>query len=599
MTTTAQLIAEAKARLAAKETEKQAAIVAANDAAVAQQSAAAAKDGQDVGGQAESVINKPDVMAAMGKVVLTVPARIANPSGQQPALVYNEQQQRAITLGTGGRSFCLTGAAGTGKTTTTRELITQVQRSNHCLPFPGSSKYLSKGAPGIVICGFTNKAVNNIRKGLPLALQSHCMTIHKLIEFGPVSGFDGDAGTGAGMFIPYRHRMNKLPHISVLIVEESSMVGIDLWAQLFDALPNPSQTQIIMLGDINQIKPVFGPSILGFKLSELPVVELTHVYRQALESPIISLATNVRTNNSFKLPHNLRDVVLDDRGEHGKVTLHPWKQRVAHETAIHFMKKFLPSMIDAGVYDPEEDQILCPFNKSFGTVELNKIIGDHLAKKRGSLVWEVIARSMKSYWAVGDNVLYDRHEARIVSIEHTKGYVGKYPQTESTTLNRWGFDPNGIPQPKLTAMELMDKLEAAEEDGDATNLASHTIKVYIPDLDVTETLSAAGQINALKLRYALTIHKSQGSEWRRVFLFLHASHARMLSRELLYTGITRAKEELYIICEGDTKDRTNSITAAAQRPDIPGTTMAEKIAYFSALSKSMKKGSDDDIEDDM
>ena len=82
--------------------------------------------------------------------------------------------------------------------------------------------------------------------------------------------------------------------------------------------------------------------------------------------------------------------------------------------------------------------------------------------------------------------------------------------------------------------------------------------------------------------YGITIHKSQGSEWQRVFLFLHNSHATMLSRELIYTGITRAKHSLYIITEGDSATHKNSLDRAADRPIIPGTTLAEKIDYFRA-----------------
>ncbi len=521
-------------------------------------------------------------------------------------LALNTEQLSAVDLALQGQSFCLIGAAGTGKTTTTREIITRVQRANHCLPIPDNSRMLVKGAPGIVIVGFTNKAVNNIRKGLPAHLQGHCMTIHKLIEFGPVFyEIDTDEGSRNTMrFEPMRNRLNKLPHISVLIVEEASMVGTDLWADLMAALPNAQKTQVIMLGDLNQIPPVFGPSILGFKLAEKTTIELTHVYRQALLSPIISLATDVRTNNSFKLPRSLTDVVVHDNGEHGKLTLHPWKQRVPHETATHFMKKFLPMMIDNGVYDPEEDQILCPYNKSFGTLELNRIIADHLAKKRGAYVWEVIARYNKSYWAVGDRVLYDRHEAVIKQITRTNGYIGKVPQPESMTLNRWGFDPQGQNAPPMTALEMLNQLETAKEDDDAKNLASHTITIYIPDLDKEETLNTAGAINGLLFCYALTIHKSQGSEWRKVFLFLHNSHSTLLSRELLYTGITRAREELYIICEGDNKGKPNTLIQGAGRPVIPGTTLREKIAYFSGLAKqlvakSSKSGKDSNANSDM
>jgi len=513
---------------------------------------------------------------------------------------FNNEQLTAIELALQGKSFCLIGAAGTGKTTVTQEIISRLQRASHVSPLTDGTKHLIRGNPGIVICGFTNKAVNNIRKKLPEHLQKHCLTIHKLLEYAPVYyEVINDEGVPSTTmrFEPLRNGANPLPHISTIIFEESSMIGTDLYGQVIAALPRPSRTQIIMLGDLNQIPPVFGPSILGFKLAELTTVELTHVYRQALASPIISLATAIRTNNrpargfqtgawheqeDMIVPSKLTAPLTVNRGEHGNLTIHPWKRRVEKESALAMMKVFLPKMIESGQYNPDEDMILCPFNKSFGTIELNKIIADFLTKRRGETTWEVIARYQRSYWAVGDRVMVDRHEATITSIKHQHGYDGKLPQPESKNLDRWGNNPdlppvtNGLDD----VLSELDRLGGGDEE--SRNLSSHTIEVYIPDLDETRVLNTAGEINAMLLGYCLTIHKSQGSEWQRVFLFLHNSHATMLSRELIYTGITRAKHSLYIITEGDSATHKNSLDRAADRPIIPGTTLPEKIDYFRA-----------------
>jgi ATP-dependent exoDNAse (exonuclease V) alpha subunit len=259
---------------------------------------------------------------------------------------FNAEQVTAIELALQGKSFCLIGAAGTGKTTVTQEIISRLQRASHVSPLADDTKHLIRGNPGIVICGFTNKAVNNIRKKLPEHLQKHCLTIHKLLEYAPVYyEVINDEGLPSTTmrFEPLRNGANPLPHISTIIFEESSMIGTDLYGQVIAALPMPSRTQIIMLGDLNQIPPVFGPSILGFKLAELTRVELTHVYRQALASPIISLATAIRTNarragsfqtgawhelESMIVPHKLAAPITIDRGEHGNLTIHPWKRRV-------------------------------------------------------------------------------------------------------------------------------------------------------------------------------------------------------------------------------------------------------------------------------
>ena len=623
--TTAEIVAAARERIAARAAadaaKKAADAITANDAA--------AKKAGTLSAMQWGVKNNPQhasganniVDASKVSLVLSKLAENANTAATSK-LDFNPEQLAAIELGLQGKSFCLIGAAGTGKTTVTQELISRIQRAAHMLPLSAKTKHLDKDAPGIVVCGFTNKAVNNIRKRLPTHLQKHCITIHKLLEYAPVYYEEADSLLPGKMrttmrFEATRNGGNPLPHISTIIFEESSMIGTELHDEVMNALPIAARTQLIYLGDLNQLPPVFGPSILGFKLAELRTIELTHVYRQALASPIISLATAIRTNNvasGFKrpatswgeesynqahLPWDMKDKLNISRGEHGIVHIHPWKKRVEWESAINMMKHFLPAAIEAGTYNPDEDMILCPFNKSFGTIELNNIIADYLGKKRKETAHEVIARYQKSYFAVGDRVLHDRHEAIIREVYPTPGYSGKVPQLASKTLNRWGRDPESTvrTETKLTADEVLNALDSlAGADDDSKNLASHTIKVYIPDLDREDTLNTAGTINSLLFGYALTVHKSQGSEWQRVFLFLHNSHATMLSRELVYTAVTRAKHELYIICEGDLGTYTNSITRAAGRPVIPGIHLADKIAYFRGKAKERGRVAEEEIE---
>lgn len=601
------IVAAARLRMQQREVEKLVGKLQANDADAATK------------GVLSSMNWKPaSNIVQADKMALVLSSMVDNKSTS--TMTFNPEQLAAIELGLQGKDLCLIGAAGTGKTTVTQELISRVQRAAHMLPLAASTKHLKADAPGIVICGYTNKAVNNIRKKLPFLLQSHCLTIHKLLEYAPTYYEVPDPYLKGAMvntmrFEPTRNATNPLPHISTVIFEEASMIGTDLFDQFLDALPFPARTQFIFLGDLNQLPPVFGPSILGFKLAELRTIELKHVYRQALLSPIISIATAVRTNEvepkafvknpvkwfdreTMQLPRDMTEKLVIDRGEHGKLTIHPWKKRVDYLNATNMMKSFLPAAIQSGNYNPEEDMILCPFNKSFGTIELNNIIADYLAKQRGEVVHEVIARFATTYWAVGDRVMHDRHEAVITKIYPTPGYAGKPPQLASKTLNRWGRDPeNKNSVVSRTADEIINALDAMAGDGEASkNLASHTIHIHIPDLDKDEVLNTAGAINQLIFGYALTIHKSQGSEWERVFLFLHNTHATMLSRELIYTGITRAKHELYVICEGDIGTYGNSLVRAAERPIIPGTKLEEKIAYFRGKAKETGRAIDRDDE---
>lgn len=523
-----------------------------------------------------------------------------------PGIDLNDRQTEAVELAMRAKSFCMIGAAGTGKTTTEREIIAQVCRMPHVSMISKSTEWLSAGTPGVVIISFTNKAVNNIKKFLDPVLQNHCMTYHKLLEYRPVfyeeEGEDGEMKKTM-QFEPTYHALNFLPHISVVIVEESSMVGTDLHQKLLDALPNPEQTQFIFLGDLNQLPPIFGPSILGFKLAELQVVELTHVYRQALLSPIIDIAHKIRTglgwyhNKTNKLG---TDVIIDDRGEHGKVTIIPWKKRIDKDVARNtLLIKYLIPLITSQEYDFENTMILCPFNKSFGTILLNKAIADALGKKRGATIFEVIARYQRTYWAVGDRVLVDRREAIITKIEPTPGYNGPIPSSPSPYMDRNGnIKREGIvietghpdDEKKLPngGIDVLDSLELGSVES-GKNLASHTITVFFTETATELAISSAGGINSMLFSYVLTVHKSQGSEARKVIVLLHYSHNSMLSRELLYTAVTRARHELVILCEPDRGEIYNSLSKAAKSPEIEGVTLQEKIAFFTKKAKEYRK----------
>ena len=114
----------------------------------------------------------------------------------------------------------------------------------------------------------------------------------------------------------------------------------------------------------------------------------------------------------------------------------------------------------------------------------------------------------------------------------------------------------------------------SDESEERVKAASHKITVRLDDTEDEVILDTAGAINSLLLSYSLTVHKAQGSEWDKVFLILHQSHATMIQRELLYTAVTRAAKELYIICEKE------SFVNGIKSQKIKGNTLAEKAEVF-------------------
>lgn len=500
-------------------------------------------------------------------------------------ITYNAQQAEFIHLAASGSSCVLIGAAGTGKTTCQKGAVLSLLQSNKIPTISDTygHKYLSLNSPGIVLTSFTRRAVRNLRRAMTDDLKGNCITIHKLLEYQPVQYEVYDAEQDkyklTMRFEPTRNALNPLPtSIKTVVFDESSMISCELYDQLCAALQH--EVQFIFVGDIQQLPPVFGSAILGFKLLELPVVELTQVYRQALESPIIALATDIR--NGIPLPEFTERIVREHPTQ-GKLTLHPWKKKLHPDVALITIAAFFKAAYDSGSYDPLEDQILIPFNKSCGTDELNKHIANHIARTHNRETYEVIAGFNKHYFSVGDLVLFDKEDAEVIRISRNGTYLGKKPQHESTTLDYWGHDSAGtVPDADEFDLESIDAFlaAAAEATEEKVNSSSHIITVRMIDSGEEVDLDTAAEINSLILSYALTVHKSQGSEWERVFVVLHQSHNTMLQRELLYTAITRAKKELYVICEPDHFDK------GVRNQKIKGTTLAEKAEYFKgALDK--------------
>lgn len=523
---------------------------------------------------------------------------------------WNKEQSQAIENGVVGKSFVLIGAAGTGKTTTLRGLL-KAKLEKHSIPMlKTGTQNLAVDSPGVVLLSYTRRAVRNIARQMPAELKSHCLTIHRVLEFAPEVYYEpNDMGIEVKKmrFAPQRHEANPLPEdLKCVVIDESSMVSIDLMEMFLAALPNRHAVQFIFLGDLNQLPPVYGQAVLGRELLRLPIVELTQVYRQALESPIIALALAVKNNNfaqfnrdavdlwcgdKFKDEHGkpkymafnakeIREKIVFEKPGRGKVTLHPWKNRTETEVGLAFMQGQVKAWIDQGVYDPLEDLILCPWNESFGTVELNKAVADKLAKKNDQVVHEVIAGFQKYYFAIGDKLLVDKQEAIIYEIQTNPKYLGKRPLAPSKTLDRWGNDSSkSLGLADYSDMDIDELLSDLQDVEDRVAQASHIVKVRFMDSGEEDFLDKASQFNTTTFGYALTVHKAQGSECRKVFFLTHYCHSAMLFRELVYTAITRAAEELYIVMS------PMMLEKAARSPRIKGDTLAAKLEFYQQRLK--------------
>ena len=157
-------------------------------------------------------------------------------------------------------------------------------------------------------------------------------------------------------------------------------------------------------------------------------------------------------------------------------------------------------------------------------------------------------------------------------------YLGKSPAKPSMEIDYWGHGAMASGEVELTPEQVDAMLADYAISDERSTAASHVLTLHIegsdPD-DIQEiTLDSAGELNALEHGYAITVHKAQGSEWRRVFFVSSEIHNRMLSRELVYTAVTRAREELYVICNHKLFERIVDAQV------IKGNTLEEKAEYF-------------------
>lgn len=507
----------------------------------------------------------------------------------------NEKQQLAVDLAKDGKAFCLIGAAGTGKTTASIKVIETI-----CNQLNIDIESQNPAEKKVAIVAYTRRAARNSAKNLDsIGAGKFCMTAHRFLEYQPVyyEYLDENGKPKKTMqFEPRRTASNPIRDCKLIIIEESSMLGVDLYEELREAAPN---ALIIFIGDLNQLPPVFGHAILGYKLAELPVVELTEVYRQAMESPIIHFQWTY-TLKGYMPGDSILEKYTNAATPESGLEFVPFKKKFPYpELYARAVEHYMLRKLDAGEYDPEQDTILIPFNKSFGSILINEKLAEELGKRRNAEVWEIMSGFQKKYFAVGDFVMYEKAECNIVDIKPNPAYSGQAVHDPSPNMTRNGFfrDENGrikslsldVDKEAMQAGKNMEKLLESlgqkgedEEEKGLKHQASALITVEDVETRTRTTLRTAGEISALDFGYCMTIHKSQGSEWRKVWLIIHKDHSNMLYRELLYTGMTRAKDKLTVLYSPQSQigRKDSTVAKAISKARIPGKTWQDKVEYF-------------------
>lgn len=553
---------------------------------------------------------QPTTPAAMLPSLLESPTV---PDAPTAPIQLNEQQQAAVNMATSGQPFCLIGSAGTGKTFAEKNIVKVLAENiRKELHIPAESFQPSEY---IVVCAFTRRAVRNTYKALAdlgPAYTACCKTAHKALDYKPVKVEVLDEETfewkGSMRYMPHVTHESPNTKVRIIIVDEASMLGYQiLYRELREGFPNAN---FVFIGDLNQLRPVMDDPTLAYALACLPVIELNHVYRQALDSPIIDF--QYKFTLAGRVPTKADLTHYNEQGKGLRFHELTWgKMQDTSKYCRMLVRQLIEPSLRAGTYNPEDCIILIPYNKhgTFGATDLNLEIAELLGKERGATVHEVICGFNKFYYAPGDRVLHEKKECIIEDIAVNARYSGMIFQQASPDLNRFGFyrsDSAGVHAADLFKAKpgglSIDEILATEMEMDegAVQAASHHITVRDCETGETSILTQAKEVRELEFSYALTIHKSQGSEWRKVYLVAHACH-RNLSREMLYTGMTRAREELVVLYSKGLSSgnslSASSLARAIGRQEIPGKTWKEKALVYKAKLSNGDLDAEIDMDD--
>lgn len=322
-------------------------------------------------------------------------------------------------------------------------------------------------------------------------------TIHRLLEVN-VNPEEKDSEGGF-----MRNRQNPL-EADVIIIDEMSMVDLPLMHALLSAVV--PGTRLILVGDVDQLPSVGPGSVLKDIIQSdcFPVVTLTRIFRQAGESDIVVNAHKINAGEPVVLNNKSRDFFFLRRNDADTII----------GVAILLIQKKLPQYVGA---QPGEIQVMTPSRKGLlGVERLNTILQHYLnPEEPGKTEQEINGRLFRE----GDKVMQIKNNYQLEWEVRTK-----YGLTVDKGTGVFNGDMGVI-------TEINQYKETIEVEFDESRKVKY-------GFDMTEEL---------ELAYAITVHKSQGSEYPAVILPLLPGPKLLYNRNLLYTAVTRAKKCLMII----------------------------------------------------
>lgn len=399
------------------------------------------------------------------------------------------QQTEALRAALTKKVSIITGGPGTGKTTILRAVvdILQAKKSRILLASP------------------TGRAAQRLSE----ASGAQASTIHRLLKYD-----------GAKRTFTYNEN-NPLP-CDLLILDETSMLDTRLAASLLQAVP--STAHLLLVGDADQLPSVGAGNVLGNLMTAPPatVTRLNTIYRQGKESGIITTAHGILKGESHPgiTVRSLRD--LDESEDFSFIEADTPEQCV--QAILYLAREYIPKHHKA---DPILGvQVMSPMHRGIGGIT---VLNTELQASLNPQSTAEKRLHADSDYAPSSQRHFREKTRKPLPFELVHGN-NTFRIGDKIIQNRNNYDKN-----VFNGDVGIIRAIAADSSGLTINFSNESIEY------------TKGELSEIQLAYCISIHKSQGSEYPVVIIPLLKQHFLLLQRNLVYTGITRARKKVYLV----------------------------------------------------
>ena len=380
-----------------------------------------------------------------------------------------DEQESVLKYLCDNNVIILNGSAGSGKSATTSSIINMLSDNNKTVTIfapTGRASKISKSYTGL-----------------------NAKTIHRGLGFMPPNS--------------WTYNLNNKLNYDVIIIDEFSMCGLDLFGRLIDAI-DFNKTKLLLVGDAAQLPSVSAGNLMRdfINSKKIPMVTLTKIFRYN-SSGIINVATDIRMGKQY-LPKT-KDNMININGNKDYTFI-----KSSNENTLKSVVALYKKLLNNGC-KVEDIQVLSSYNKGdYGTVNINNKLQRIANKNYGS----------KNNIKVGETTYYIDD----IIIQKSNNY--------KAVVNNDAFS---------------DDITTFISNGECGKIIDINNDVAVIDFDGTEILYTKSDLINVRLGYSISIHSSQGGAIKIPIIVTPRSHSFMLNSNLLYVGITRATSQVYHI----------------------------------------------------